>query len=96
MKVLKLVITSSFLYLLYLNGCRQIFGDGEQPESIIQTPIESSQIIVTAPIYGSIWKPGDVIKIRWAAPSIKRIDIQLYGKVLISLPSQKILKHRKF
>lgn len=70
----------SLIYSIILSGCRQIFGDGDQPESIIQAPVESSKIIVTAPIQGSIWKPGDVIRIKWSAPSINIIDIKLYRK----------------
>jgi len=70
----------SLIYSIILYGCRQIFGDGDQPESIVQAPVESSKIIVTAPIQGSIWKPGDVIRIKWSAPSINIIDIKLYRK----------------
>jgi hypothetical protein len=81
MKSLKLIIMSSLICCCcFLNGCRQIFGDGAQPESIVQVPTESSQIFVTAPEKGSVWKPGDVIKIKWLAVSISSIDIQLYKK----------------
>jgi len=80
MKVLISVLIVSLSCLIILSGCRQIFGDGEQPESIVQVPIESSQIVVTAPVHGPIWKPGDVIRIKWLATSINSIDIQLYRK----------------
>jgi hypothetical protein len=80
MTSLNLVITSALIFFLFLSGCRQIFGDGEQPESIVQAPSESSQIFITAPEQGSIWKPGDVIKIKWLAVSINHIDIQIYKK----------------
>lgn len=61
-------------------GCRQIFGDGVQPESIVQPPTEATQIIVILPAHGSIWKKGDVINIKWIAPTIKNINIQLFKK----------------
>ena len=66
--------------LLILGGCRQIFGDGTAPESIVEVPYETSQIVVTNPAYASIWKPGDLLKIKWIATSISKIEIQLYRK----------------
>jgi len=80
MKSLIFSAVVSLFFLINLSGCRQIFGDREQPESIIQAPPESSQIVITTPEYGSIWKPGDVIKIKWLATSINSIDIELYRK----------------
>lgn len=80
MKSFKLAIISSLFCLLFLNGCRQIFGDGEQLESIVQAFSESSQIIVTAPLRGSIWKPVGPFKIIWMTVSIKKKNIQLYKK----------------
>ena len=80
MKAISSFVTVSLICFLNLSGCRQIFGDGEQPESIVQVPIESSQIVVTAPVHGTIWKPGDVIRIKWLATSINSIDIELYRK----------------
>ena len=80
---MKAIISSVIVFLICLinlSGCRQIFGDREQPESIVQVSTESSQIVVTAPIHGSFWKPGNVIKIKWLATSINSIDIQLYRK----------------
>ncbi|MGB5529774.1 MAG: GPI anchored serine-threonine rich family protein [Ignavibacteriaceae bacterium] len=80
MKVIILVQIVSVICLTILSGCRQIFGDREQPESIVQVPPDYSQIVVTAPEKGSIWKPGDVIRIKWLATSTKNVDIQLYRK----------------
>ena len=80
---MKAIISSvivTLICLIIFSGCRRIFGDREQPESIVQVSTESSQIVVTAPIHGSIWKPGDVIRIKWLATSINNIDIQLYRK----------------
>jgi len=68
------------LFALPFAGCRQIFGDREGPESIVQPPDEAVKIIITSPEHGSIWKKGDVIKIKWIAPTIENINIQLYKK----------------
>jgi Ser-Thr-rich glycosyl-phosphatidyl-inositol-anchored membrane family len=80
MKALKLILKTLLIFSLLLSGCRQIFGDREQPDSIVQTPIEASNIIVTSPVHATIWNPGDTITINWIAPTIKKIDIQLYRK----------------
>lgn len=80
MKLLQFIFSTSLICIIFSSGCRQIFGDGEQSESIVQAPIEPSKIIVTAPKFGSIWKPGEIINIKRIAPSIKRIEIQLYRK----------------
>ena len=74
-------IILSLILILPFAGCRQIFGDGNQPELIVQPPSESSQIIVTSPVHGSIWEKGNVIKIKWIAPRIEKIRIELYRKV---------------
>jgi hypothetical protein len=46
----------------------------------VKAVIEPLQIVVTNPVYGSIWKPGDILKIKWIASSIQSIDIMLYMK----------------
>ncbi|MBT8377625.1 MAG: GPI anchored serine-threonine rich family protein [Ignavibacteria bacterium] len=74
----KLILT--LLLILFFTGCRQFFGDGQQPESIVQPLNETSKIVVTAPKHGTIWKKGDVIDIKWIAPSIEKIKIQLFRK----------------
>ena len=66
--------------LLAIVGCRDIFGDGTQPESIVQPPQEGSNLVVTEPAHGKIWSPGDTIQIKWIAPTIKKIDLELYRK----------------
>jgi hypothetical protein len=67
-------------YALSFSGCRDIFGDREQPISIVQPPLEGANISVIEPAHGSVWNPGDTILIRWVAPTIKQIDIHLYRK----------------
>lgn len=80
MKAFKLTIKTLLILSLMHSGCRQIFGDREQPESIVDVPIEASNIIIKSPEHGTIWNPGDTIIIKWIAPTIHRIDIQLYRK----------------
>ena len=93
MKALILFVIVSLISLINLSGCRQIFGDREQPDSIVQVPIESSRIVVTAPVHGSIWKPGDVIRIKWLATSTNSIDIQLYRKSSYQFSIQENLEN---
>jgi hypothetical protein len=93
MKAIISFVIVSLICLINLSGCRQIFGDREQPESIVQVPIESSQIVVTAPVHGSIWKPGDVIRIKWLATSINSIDIELYRKSYYQFSIQENLEN---
>jgi hypothetical protein len=80
MKAFNLSIKILLIFTLIISGCRQIFGDREQPESIVEVPIEASNIIVKSPVRGTIWNPGDTILIKWTAPTIPKIDIQLYRK----------------
>lgn len=75
-----LYFASSLCCLIIISGCRQFFGDAAEPESIVEVPTETSQIIITSPEHGDILKPGDVLNIKWLAVSINRIDIELYRK----------------
>ena len=83
MNSLKIILI--LLFVLQFNACRQIFGDGEQADSIVQPPNEAEKIIITSPVNGSIWQKGDVIKIKWIAPTIEKIRIQLYRKSTYNL-----------
>jgi len=80
MKGIKFTLKCFLIFSVLLSGCRQIFGDREQPESIVSAPTEAVNIIVSSPIYGTIWNPGDTITIKWIAPTIKKLEIQLYRK----------------
>lgn len=81
MKKQNIFMTMMIIFsVLSFNSCRDIFGDREQPISIVQPPIEGSNISVVAPSYGSVWNPGDTILIKWLAPTIKQIDIYLFRK----------------
>jgi hypothetical protein len=71
----------SFILLsLTMISCRQIFGGRDFPESPIPLESDFSEIVVTSPIYGSIWKPGDTLYIKWISSSVKRVNIELYRK----------------
>jgi len=80
MKSLEIIFKTLLMYSALITGCRDIFGDRDQPDSIVQVPIEASNIIINSPVQGSIWNLGDTINIKWIAPTIKRIDVQLYRK----------------
>lgn len=80
MKIIKSIILFSIISLISFTGCREIFGDGEKPDSIVQVPNEPAEIVVTSPLRGTIYKPGDVININWFAHSISAVDIELYRK----------------
>lgn len=79
MKIILIITLSLFCITLFI-GCRDIFGDDDQPESIVQAPVEPSEIIVTSPTRGSIYEAGEIIKINWFANSIQSVDIELYRK----------------
>lgn len=80
--LVKILIIVS-IFLLISSGCRQIFGDRTAPDSLIE-PLESSSIIVTQPIYGTTYKPGEQMIIRWSASiNISHVDILLFKKGLL-------------
>ena len=80
MNALYLTLKTLLIFSVLLTGCRQIFGDKEQPELIVQAPIEGNSIDITEPVWGTIYHPGDTIIIKWSALTIKRLDISLYRK----------------
>jgi len=80
MKAIKLTLKCLLIFSVLLSGCRQIFGEREQSESIVSAPTEAANIIVTSPVHGNTWNPGDTITIKWTAPTIKKLEIQLYRK----------------
>jgi len=80
MKTVTFLLCTFFISLLTMVGCRDIFGERTEPESIVQPPEESSYLVVTEPVHGKIWNPGDTVRIKWIAPTIKKIDLELYRK----------------
>lgn len=84
-KIFQLFLISLTTYTLV--GCRDIFGDRTQPQSIVQPPYEVTNVVVNEPIQGNIWNPEDTIQIKWIAPTIRKIDLQLYRKTELKLNS---------
>lgn len=80
MKAIYLTLKTLLIFSVLLTGCRDIFGDREQPELIVQAPIEGNSINVYEPVWGTVYQPGDTILIKWLAPRIDRLDISLYRK----------------
>jgi Ser-Thr-rich glycosyl-phosphatidyl-inositol-anchored membrane family len=80
MKAIKFTLKSLLIFSVLLSGCRQIFGEREQSGSIVSAPTEAANINVISPVHGTIWNPGDTITIKWIAPTIKKLEIQLYRK----------------
>ena len=79
---MKLVFKISFtILLLFVSfGCRQIFGDRTQTDSIIE-PTEVNSILITQPEYGSEFKQGDEMYINWVSSGeVSSVDIILYKK----------------
>jgi len=80
MKSVYFVLIELVIGTFFFSGCRQILGDDEPPESIVQPPTEATKLIVNEPSYGTICNPGDTLSIKWIASTIKEIDIQLFRK----------------
>jgi len=85
MKPINIIVCILLLSIYLLSGCKDIFSDETQPISIIQPPPEASNITVTEPVFGTIRNPGDTLHINWIAPTINKIDIQLYRKSELKL-----------
>jgi len=45
MKSIYFVLIVLLIHGFFFSGCRQIFGDSEPPDSIVQPPIEAAKII---------------------------------------------------
>ncbi|HEY6437876.1 MAG TPA: GPI anchored serine-threonine rich family protein [Ignavibacteriaceae bacterium] len=80
MKLIYVILAELLIVGCFFSGCKQILGDSEPPESIVQPPIEAMKIIVTEPAFGTIKNPGETLSIEWSAPTIRKIDIQLFRK----------------
>jgi hypothetical protein len=80
MKLVKTTIGISIIGLLILVTCRPLIDKTDAPELIIQPPSEANNIKVVQPVFGTIRNPGDTLNITWIAPTISKIDIQLFRK----------------
>jgi hypothetical protein len=83
MKKLKLILLSFFLVFLFTyTSCREWFSEGGQhiPVTGIDD-VKPAKIEVISPQYGSTWKPGDILTIRWVTNiPINKVNIELYRK----------------
>ena len=80
MKLSLLLIQILLFCSLILISCRQLVGDENPPELIIEPPAEANNIQIIEPAYGNVFSPGDTITIKWTAPTIQKLDIQLFRK----------------
>ena len=80
-KLKKVVISAAILISLF-TGCRQLLGGANDPGFITTNfePIE--KIVVSSPVKGEIYEPGESIQIKWFSSfsTISNIDIYLYRK----------------
>jgi len=76
--IIKIIILMSLTFLV--NGCRQIFGDREQPDTITEiTDVNSINII--QPVYASEFFKGEKMNIEWISSGyISKVDILLFKK----------------
>lgn len=75
------ILTAILLLLTsLLLECRGLLTDSEPPDSIVQPPIEANNIQVLEPVFSKIYYPGDTLIVKWIAPTIEKINIQLYKK----------------
>ena len=78
-------IISVAVIILLLTGCRQLL-EGQNDPGFIQTdlgPVE--KIVVTSPVKGKIYSPGELVQINWVTSnsSISYISIYLYRKSVL-------------
>jgi hypothetical protein len=80
-KLYNFIISAAILISL-ITGCRQ-FIEGSNDPGFIQTDLEPvEKIVVSSPVKGDIYEPGESVQINWitSTSSISYIDIYLYRK----------------
>jgi len=80
MKSFKFFVQILFLSLLFICSCRQLGTEENPHELIIEPPEEANNIQIIEPSFGNVFNPGDTLTIKWMAPTIQKIDIQLFRK----------------
>ena len=78
-------IISVAIIILLLTGCRQLL-EGSSDPGFITTDLEPvEKIIVSSPVRGDIYEPGESVQINWvtAFSSISYINIYLYRKSVL-------------
>ena len=78
-------IISGAIIISLLTGCRQLL-EGSNDPGFIQTDLEPvEKIVVSSPVKGDIYEPGESEQINWITSnsSISYIDIYLYRKSVL-------------
>jgi hypothetical protein len=78
-------IISGAIIISLLTGCRQLL-EGPNDPGFIQTDLEPvEKIVVSSPVKGDIYEPGESVQINWITSnsSISYIDIYLYRKSVL-------------
>lgn len=82
MQKIKLITTVIVtIQLLSIAGCRQIFGDREQPEQIVSPSEQKAKFVFTSPTFRSVWKADEVMEIKWiTSGQVNKVNIKLFRK----------------
>ena len=78
-------IISGAIIISLLTGCRQLL-EGPNDPGFIQTDLEPvEKIVVSSPVKGDIYEPGESVQINWvnSISSISYISIYLYRKSIL-------------
>ena len=93
MKLCILSIPVLIIHFLILLSCRPLVNEEDAPELIIEPPVEADNVQVIEPAFGTIRNPDDTLVIKWLAPTIEKIDIQLYRKTEYKITITENLKN---
>lgn len=74
-------LSISLLFALF-SGCRQLIEGANDPGFITTDFEPSEKIVVSSPVRGENYQPGEIIQIKWLTSfsTISNIDIYLYRK----------------
>jgi hypothetical protein len=78
-------IISGAIIISLLTACRQLL-EGPNDPGFIQTDLDPvEKIVVSSPVKGDIYEPGEAVQIKWVTSnsSISYIDIYLYRKSIL-------------
>jgi hypothetical protein len=75
-------ILSAAIIISLITGCRQLLEGTSDPGSVITNSDTVEKIVVSSPVRGDTYKPGESIQIKWitSSSSVSYIDIYLYRK----------------
>jgi len=90
----KYIIISGVIIITLFTGCRQLL-EGEKDPGFITTDIEPGEkIVVSSPVNGDIYEPGESAQISWVTSfsSISHVNIYLYRKSIL----KRTIVHNQF